>query len=104
MGVRQHTTGRNTAGSLSWESSLVEFPPHHTMLWASFSGTADLEVRSLTLAGSGHFAILDGKKGWRRCDPLRVSKTSVVELSEKKKQMIALDEYLPTIVCAFFLG
>ena len=56
----------------------------------------------LTLAGTRHFAILDGSRGGG-CDPPGVSKLSVVELSRKDWQ-IALDEYSRLVVRFLTLG
>ena len=55
----------------------------------------------LTLAGTRHFAILDGSRGGG--DPPGVSKLSVVELSGKDWQ-IALDEYSRLVVRFLTLG
>ena len=58
-------------------------------------------AQPLTLAGTDHFAILDGMGGGGR--PLCVSKLSVVSVAEKKNR-IALDEYSRMAVPFLILG
>ena len=58
---------------------------------------------SLTLAGTRHFAILDGTRGVGATPSLCVSKVSIVELSEKKHR-IALEEYSRLVVRFLTLG
>ena len=62
--------------------------------------------RGLTPAGTRHFVILDGTRGWGRSATLprlRVSKPSLVKLSGKHRR-IALDEYWRLVVRVLVLG